>query len=268
MNEGYKKKSITQLYALARGQLIGKYPIAILVTVTISMINVLLSFLTGANTITSNAAGYLTNLLITVVVDLLLGVIIYGQHVFYLNISRGKAAGVTDIISGFRGLIDKTILIRSIFTAVSFLSLIPSILIHFNVVFVPVEYMVWANFGMLVLQLLLIFCANLYFGLSYYLLSDHPDWSVPAILSESLILMKKKKGRLTLVYLRAIPLLIVSLLAFGVGMLWFMPFFNALMADFYLDATSEEAYDPERPAPSNEGPTQNPSGSPTLDIRL
>ena len=268
MNEGYKKKSISELYALARGQLIGKYSVAIFMTVTISLINVLLSFLTSANTITSTATGYLTNLLITIIVDLLLGVVSYGQNVFYLNIARGKVAGISDIFSGFKGLIDKTILIRSVFTVVSFLALIPSILIHFNVIFIPVEYMFWANAAILGLQLLLLFLAGLYFGLSYYILSDHPDWSVPAILSESLMLMKKKKGRLTLVYLRAIPLFIVSLLACGVGILWFMPFFNALLADFYLDATSEEAYDPERPAPSDQGPTQNPSGSPTLDIRL
>ena len=77
--------------------------------------------------------------------------------------------------------------------------------------------------------------------------------------------MKKKKGRLALTYLSCIPLFIVSLLACGIGVLWFAPFFQTLLANFYLDLIKEEPWTPK----NFNTPTNSPGNdSPTLDIRL
>ena len=265
MEEKYVQKPIKKLYALARGQLIGRYSVAILVTLLLSAVEVLLSFITGANTITSTTMSYLTSLVITVVVDLLLGILVYGQVNFYLKIARGLNADVIDIFSGFKGVTDKAILVQSVFTAFSVLSLIPSALIRFEVVYLPKEYETYAGVGVFALELLITFLAKLYFGLSFYILYDHPDWSVPAILRESFNLMKKKKGRYTLTYLCAFPLLLAGFAACGIGLLWFVPFFNTLLANFYLDAVKEEAWDPK--GPSDFTPDRK-DGSSTLDIRL
>ncbi len=78
--------------------------------------------------------------------------------------------------------------------------------------------------------------------------------------------MKNKKGKLLLTYLSTIPLLIVSFLSLGIGLLWFMPYYNNLLANFYLDAIGEDAWDPEHYVESTTKPPED--DSPTLDIRL
>jgi uncharacterized membrane protein len=266
MDEGYKSKKIRELAADARGQLIGKYGVAILATLIVSSIEILLTLFSQGNSITISTTCYLMSLVITVIIDLLLGILVFGQANFYLKIARGdESLALMDLFRGIRGLTDKAILVQSIFTGFSVISLIPSVLIHFGVVYIPNEYYYYSFIGVTVLEFIIMFISRLYFGASFYILADHPEWSVPEIFRESIYLMKKKKGRLALTYLSCIPLFIVSLLACGIGVLWFAPFFQTLLANFYLDLIKEEPWTPNK----FNKPTNSPGNdSPTLDIRL
>lgn len=266
MNEGYKTKKVKELSAYARSQLIGRYPIAILATLLVTVIEIAATAISQGNVLESSTSGYLLSLLITIIVDLLLGILVFGQANFYLKIARGdETASMGDLFRGIKGLTDKSILTQSVFTGFSVLSLIPAILINFGWVYLPEEYSKYTYIGVTALELIILFISKLYFGMSFYVLADHPKWSVPEILRESLLIMKKKKGRLLLVYLSIIPLFLLSFLACGIGLLWFAPFFNTLLANFYLDAVKEEAWSPIR---MNDPKPPRGDDSPTLDIRL
>lgn len=269
MNENNNSKTIRQLAALSRAQLIGKYGLAIFVTLLITTIELGLTLLTEANVITSTPSGYLTGVVISIIVDLLLGILVFGQANFYLKIARGsREFSFADLFRGLKGLTDKTILVQSVFTGFSVLALIPSVLIHFGIIYTPAEYYYYLLIGVDLLQIVLIGLAKLFFGLSVYLLADNPDWSVSQIFKESLYRMKNKKGKLLLTYLSTLPLLILSIIPCGIGVLWFTPYFNNLMANFYLDTIGEEPWAP-KPYGMPPAPTEPPKDdSPTLDIRL
>lgn len=269
MNELHTPAKLSKLRANARGQLIGKYPVAILATTTVVLIESIVSSLADANTIYSTTSGYLTALVISLVIDLLMGIFHYGEAVFFLKIARGdENVRISDIFSGFKTVMDKSILVQSMFTGFSLLALIPSILVRFDIIFVPEEYSKLCEFGFIALSYLLTFLSYLYFGLSFYLLVDHNDWSALQIFKESLYLMKKKKGRYFMIYLTSIPLLLLGLIACGVGLFWFEAYFKTLLANFYLDAIGEDGFDllTEKQDPPSSPDSSDDSS--TLDIRL
>ncbi|MCR4961866.1 MAG: DUF975 family protein [Lachnospiraceae bacterium] len=266
MNEEKQKFMIKELRAFARGQLIGKYGVSILAILVVASIYYTAALI-EASVVGDSTPGYVTGLVIDVVIQLLFGIFAYGRSVYFLKIARGdKSLSAADLFSGLKGVTDKAILIQAVFTAFAFLGIIPSLLLHFRLIIVPDEYFYYFSYGVLLLQALLSFLACLYFGLSFYLLSDDKEADVRDILKKSMELMKGKKGRLLAIYLSSIPLAILSLCACGIGTLWFGVFFETLIADFYLDTIGEHPYDPTAVKVL---PTQNPSdGSSTLDIHL
>ena len=264
MNEEKRSLSLKELKAAARGQLIGKYNIAILAVLIVSVIYYIVMMI-EVNVIGDSTAAYLTGVVIDVIVNLLFGVLAYGQAFFFLKLARGdKSLSFSDLFSGVKGLSDKTIILQAVFTVFSLISVIPSVLLRFGAVTVPDEYYYYFAYGVIVLQYIILFVVKLYFGLSFYLLADNKEASPLEILKRSNELMKNKKGRLFLIYLSSIPLFLLGILACGVGYLWFMVYFETLFADFYLDTIGEKPFNP-----AASGPTEGPSdGSPTLDIRL
>jgi len=81
------KKTVNELLALARGQLIGRYKPAILAVLLVTAINLLIS--TVIDTVSSSSTiGYIVLLAIEITVDLLFGVLILGECHFYLKLAR------------------------------------------------------------------------------------------------------------------------------------------------------------------------------------
>lgn len=267
--EGYPHKKIKELCKLAKGQLIGKYGIAIIASLLVLVIEMTLTLISNASTMTATVMSYLISIVIAVIIDLLIGVLVFGQNNFFLQIARGEIPKISEIFRGLKGLTDKAILVQCVFTGFSFLSLIPTILVHFGLIYVPADKVLLVTYGSMLLQYFLLFLAKLYFGLSFYLLADHPEWSVPEIFKESLSLMKGKKGRLLLIYLRCVPVMLLSLLACGIGTFFYMAYYQTLIANFYLDTIGEEGWTPKPEKNEPYPPTQSDStDSSTLDIRL
>ena len=235
-----KGKSIRELMALARGQLIGRYYQAILANGLVMAIQMLIIMLINNGVITSVSA-YLLSLGISIVVDLLSGALFLGQSYFNLKFVRyDKGISLGDVFYGFKNNLDKAIYVQMIFTFVSLVGSLPGVLVNFGIFEVPEEYFYQARILITGIQLLVVFVARLFYGLSFYVLSDHPDYTVGEVLSESLNLMKKRKGKLFLTYLSMIPYMLLGIFACCVGYLWFVALEQTVLADFYIDAIGEE----------------------------
>lgn len=253
MNE-QKTLTIKEMKAVARGKLIGKYPAAIFAVLIVSIASYL-AMLVEINVISDTTGGYLMGLVIEFIVDLLLGILIYARSAFFLKLIREKETPAPkEFFASLKGRTDKAILIQAVFTLFSFIGIIPEVLLHFNLILVPEEYSDLCSYGIIGLQALITFIADLYFGMSFYVMADHEEMSATEILKESLSIMRNKKGRLFLTYLSSLPLLLLGICACGVGTLWFEAFFEALLVVFYLNAIGE---DPS-PKPETPDPTQRP----------
>lgn len=244
------KKTVNELLALARGQLIGRYKPAILAVLLVTAINLLIS--TVIDTVSSSSTiGYIVLLAIEIIVDLLFGVLILGECHFYLKLARfDESLSMKDLFYGFTSNMDKAVMVQIPFTVVSFISAMPAILINFGILTVSKENLVTVKLLLTFLPSLITFVVNLFLGMAFYILNDHPDYSPKDVLLKAYELMDKQKGRLFLAYLRLVPLYILGLFAFGVGVLWVIALQQTMIADFYLDLSGETpATAPKTPEP-------------------
>ena len=257
--EAYQSLSIKKLKDHARGRLIGRYGTAFLASLTILAAELLITFFSGSGD--SGPARYLLTVLIITVADLLMGVLEYGESNLYLKITRAsKEVSVNDLFIGFKQNTDKAILVRIVFTVVSLIGIVPTAIYTLKPELFPAFNATLMVTVLSAFEYLVLFIAKLFFGLSFYILCDEPDLSAKEILLKSLELMKNKKGRLFAIYLSMIPLCIVSILAFGIGFIWFTILLKAVLSMFYNDLIGER---------TGTLPMETtPDGSSTLDIRL
>lgn len=236
-------KPIKDLKSISRGQLIGKYGTCIAATIFISLIEstcLLITAGAAGNTLSS----YFIGLLISIIVDLLLGILSYGENFFFLQVARcNMPLNVSDLFIGFKSNMDKAILLRAPFTI---LALIPALLtafIDFGVIAVSEEKYLFVLLMIELFTALLLFVARLYIGLTFYILCDNPNLSVREIFAKSIDLMKNQKGRLILTYLSLIPLFLLCLISI-VGLLWFGVYLRTILANFYIDVIGEKPHSP------------------------
>ncbi len=237
------KKSAKELIMNARGQLIGRYGQAILVVIMVGLINLFLgSFADYAYT--GSFSSYLFKILILIIIDLLLGVLSFGRARYFLNLVRGvQGLSPADLFYGIKNNVDKTIGLQAVFTMVFAVVAIPEAYVSFFIVRSEFDYILITSVFSLVSSSLL-FVVRLFFGLSFYILADHPEYGVVEILKESNRLMAGNRLRLVSVALRMIPFLLLGFLAFGFGLLWPAVIYSTVLANLYLDVIGESPYDP------------------------
>ena len=237
------KKSAKELILNSRGQLIGRYGQAILVVVIVGIINFFLgSFADYAYT--GSFGSYLFRLLILIVIDLLLGVLFFGQDRYFLNLVRGvQGLSPADLFYGIKNNADKAIGLQAVITLVSVLVALPEAYITFFVVQSEYDYLLVTSLFRLVLSVLL-FVVRLFFGLSFCILADHPEYGVLEILKESNRLMTGNRLRLVSVTLRMVPFILLGFLSFGIGLLWPAVLYSVATKNLYLDLIGEEPFDP------------------------
>jgi len=240
----YNPKTNKDLRSNAKGQLIGKYGAAIFIGLTVTMIELIITSISD-KAYTGSTGSYLLRFAITIIVDLLMGILFYGQARFFLNLVRGKEPLVaSDLFYGFKHNMDKAVVIQAVFTGASLVASIPAVLVSLNLVALPADYAREAELAIYALDIILVFIVKLFFGLSFYILNDNPDMTVSEVLKESMRLMENKKGRYFMLCLSMIPLCIVSVFAFIVGVLWFVAYYQVVLTNFYLDTIEEEPFNP------------------------
>jgi len=237
-------KTNKEIKTNARGQLIGRYPVCIMVAFLVSAIELTITSITESN-YTGSIGSYLLRFVISLVVDLLMGILIYGQSRFFLNMVRGKEPlSVSDVFYGVKNNVDKAIMVQSVFTLASFIGSLPAVLVSVDIILIPKDMYYPTVTIVYAFSLICSFVAKLFLGLSFYILNDRPELSVIEIYKESMRLMTNKKGRYFTLCLSMIPLLILSICAFFVGVFWFVAYYQTVLTNFYLNAIGEEPYNP------------------------
>ncbi len=232
--------TIKRLKQIARSQLIGRYGTAIpavIIIAGIQFIALLLADSGGSATIGS----YLIRYVISLIIDLLTGILFFGRSMFFLKIARCEdVITLKDVWTGIKNNMDKAVMVQIPFTLVSLICTIPMVLMNLSLI--PSFFENFRDSVLLLngIQIVALLITKLYLGLSFYVLSDEPSLSVPDVWVRSAELMRNKKGRLILVCLSVLPLMILGALGLVIGLLWFECFYRTLISDFYLDAKGEE----------------------------
>lgn len=236
----YNSKTVKTLKSNAKGQLIGRYSQAILATLIVSAIQLFVMSLADS-AYTGSINSYLIRLAISVIIDLLSGILIYGQTRYFLLLVRGEEPlRISEVFYGFKNNMDKAVLIQAVYTVVTLVTSIPIILASVGIWAIPDRQYILLSASAITLEAVLIFIEKLFIGLSFYILDDNPDMSVPDIFKRSLELMEHKKGRYFVICLSMIPLFILGFLGLFIGSLWVSVYLETTLANFYLDCIGEE----------------------------
>ena len=187
----------------------------------------------------------------TLMIDIFAGLLQVGVACFYLNVTTGKSrSSLYNLFHAFNRSPDKAIKVTAIFSLIHMACTLPYVI--YALFIMPVFSMedlmnmnpeLLKQFGIAYLILgageLIYFIIGLFFEPVYFMLVDMPSLSVTKALKMSIWLMKGSKVRLLGLHLSFLPLQFVSLLTFGIGNLWVIPYMNTASAVFYNDLTTK-----------------------------
>lgn len=234
----------------AREKLVGRYGSSILIVVLASLIEVLgqmiivfpvamvtsfISVLTGAQEI--GIGYYITIDLLTTILSIFTNILNTGLALFFLNIACGRQASCSDLWYGYRYLFKKSFAISAIQVAIQTVITLPYTICDFMYVYDSTGSSNWGYYTAIAYVIcsiasMLVF---LYFSQVYYLLLDFPGYSVKQLFSLSIRIMKGRKLKYLFMDLSFIPLELLSILSYGIGMLWVTPYRLQTRALFFLD---------------------------------
>jgi uncharacterized membrane protein len=233
-------QSSSQLKALARGQLLGKYKVVIAATILISLITFTVSLFASSFVNIDTITGIIINYIISYVVEIITGVFIVGFIVLNLNMICNKPFFISDIYYGFHNHTNKIIVVKFFITTLELLATLPCMicinLLQYHFSYFLLSLVLLTSIPAVVITIFI----ELNLSMAYYLLLDFPEYSSKDILLLSIKIMKNQKGRLFYLMVSFIPIFLLALLPVGLGLLWIIPYYRMTLTYFYLDIISTQ----------------------------
>ena len=209
----------SELRAQARERLEGKWGTFVLMTFLMLVIQTilqipgyigsLLEVLSPENVLASLSFSNISNIL-----SLLALPLSWGLTVSLLRNHREESVDLENLFDGFRGgrytRVFCAIFLVNLFTFLwALLLIIPGIMKAFS------------------------------YALTPYIIMDEPELTARQAITRSCEIMQGRRWKLFCLYLSFIGWGILSILTFGIGFLWLVPYMNASVAAFYEDAHAE-----------------------------
>lgn len=228
-------KTTTEMKTAARGLLLGKYGIYIAALAIVTSIVYIVTMIVSMALPTDTIWGTILNFAITLIIDLIAAVFSLGLIRFTLNICRNQPYKLSDLLYGFSTHPDKAIICRFLFTVAEIVCMLPALL--FMLLYSITEkdiltlvialLLVIGGFGIVVLHLT--------YDFVYYTMLDYPDATLKQLFTYCAEVMRGHRVKFFYLQASFLPLLVLSLLSFGIGFLFVIPYQNVAIAQFYLD---------------------------------
>jgi len=232
-------KSSSQLKALSRGQLKGRYAVAVGATFLTNLISLIVSLLVTVFAKSDSTASIIIYYLITFIISLLTAVLGIGLVKFFLKLVKNETYQVSDIFWGFQSHPDKVILITIILTLVFLVCLIPGM----GLLFVYAVTYSRIVFVLAMLAVIAGIVAMIIIGITYSqvgcIIADNSEYSVLEIMRTSKEMMKGQKGRYFYLQISFIGWYVLSLFSCGIALLWIEPYRLCTNVYFYTDLIKE-----------------------------
>ena len=228
-------RSPAMIRSMARGQLLGKYPITAAAFMSVLMITIMVRLLTAAFFSASGVPGFILSLITSFAISLLLGIINVGVLYMALKISCNEPINLIDLIYGFNYHPKKILIIQAVLSGVNLVATLPaSILRHLYFSTGDSDYLPMVII-FYIAGLSVYFFVSLVFSQAFFLLLDYDDKSAEELLMKSHMIMNGHKKRLFMLWLSFVPLFILSIFSCCIGFIWVVPYVKVAQANFYMD---------------------------------
>ncbi len=235
-------KSSSQLKALAKEQLMGKYAnaigiylIYIIITYTItefsSIFNALPTLFSGTSKVIFTILSYI----IVLIISIFSGLFVYGLNLAFLKTACGATAKIADIFGAFKANFKEILKVQTVKSLISFLFFVPCYVFN-ELINIQTNADFFGVYALLLgLGLLGQFIVMILYNQVFFIMLDFPSYNAKKALAFSRELMKGNKGRFIYLIVSFIPLYLLGICTCCVGLLWVMPYMQATLAYFYLD---------------------------------
>ena len=238
-----------ELKRYAKQAMSGKYGTVILAFVVVQALSLISgmvssSLFPGTETL-DIVLGYAFSFILT----LLINVISAGLNYMYLNIARGKAYSLNDLIYFYKNHPDRVLVATFFLAVLNFLTMLPYT-IYGNTA--EIGNTIESQIAWLYTSILLMLVGVLVFQIlviplemTYYILADKPELKGTEALKESIELMHGNFGRYLVLKLSFVPLMFLSVFTFYIALLWVLPYMEMTETMFYRDLLGELAQQKE-----------------------
>ncbi len=228
-------KTSAELKSSAKAQLLGNYGKMISAFLMMDFGCAFLLYLAGDLLSSPTLVNQILYYVVELLVYLLLGVFMLGQTKLYMNFITGRPAVLGDLFSGFRSRSELGIKIMLCYIGIILACLIPFFIslaayaAFMSVYLLPLISLLFIGGSAAACILLLSFSQ------CYYIALDFPNYSFKQICAMSRRVMKGQRARLFYLYISFVPLMLLSVLSFGLGLLWIYPYMQCTLTHFYFD---------------------------------
>lgn len=234
-----------ELKRYAKQAMSGKYGTLILAFVVVQALALSSSMLSSALFPGEETLDLVLGYAFTFILTLLINVISAGLNYMYLNIARGKAYSLNDLIYFYKHHPDRVIIATFFLAVLNLLTMLPyTIYGNMNIpaegasLETQITWMYTSIFlmlvGMIVYQIL-----SIPLEMTYYILADRPELKGTDALKESIEMMQGNFGRYLMLKISFIPLMFLSVFTFYIALLWVLPYMIMTETMFYRDLTGE-----------------------------
>ena len=232
-----------ELKRYAKQAMSGKYGTIILAFVAVQALSLIggmvsSSLFPGTETI-DIVMGYAFSFILT----LLINVISAGLNYMYLNIARGRAYSLNDLIYFYKKHPDRVLIATFFLALLNFLTMLPYT-IYGNTA--EIGDTIESQIAWLYTSILLMLVGVLVFQvlvipleMTYFILADKPDISGTEALKESIEMMHGNFGKYLVLKLSFVPLMLLSVFTFYIALLWILPYMEMTEVMFYRDLLGE-----------------------------
>lgn len=228
-------KSNRELKALARQTLHGKFSgmISLFLAAYILeslIVSIPFSFLASP----SNLPLYLSQILLTFLLETLGAMVMLGVNRGALKLVRGQKIGFQDLLFPFKNQCDHFLLLELIFTAINFITALPG----YVFIWIYGEEMNYLSYYISSslftgLATVLTFLITLVFSMSEFLMLDDPSLTAKEALSYGMQLISGHVGQYFLLILSFVGFLLLGFTSLMIAFLWIIPYIIVSQALFY-----------------------------------
>ena len=250
-DNAYKIRTNREIRSYARERLLGNMLIPCLVTFFFFSAKNVFEMFMQLGVLGSDLFAFIFYIALFITINSIWGLIRFGISRYFLSFITTKKASPANIFAGFKGSTETIIGISLILTVISLVLQLPYLIYTF---FYSVN-----TLHSFLLSLVLFLAANLIFYLIeaylapvYFVICDNPGSRLPWILVITFSLMNTKKFfKYIGLQISFIPLYLLGLLSFGIGLLWVVPYAYTSYAYFY-ESLCEDYLSREKKAAANE----------------
>lgn len=240
----YKKSY--ELKNTAKDRLDGKYSLAISVCLMSIVIEYIITMFVGEflpspiGSAGLSVPAYAFNIVFSLVLSWILGVMDLGAALFFLNVACGRPYRLADLFYGYKNDSSRALVVSGANTLLLAAYQLPCEYLMLQYQLTGAQGYLYALGIVAVVGLCILLPVSAGISLSFYLLLDFPDKPAGEVLSLSFRIMNGHKRRWVYMTLSFLPLALLCVCSLNIGFVWLMPYMRMTYACFFLDVMNPD----------------------------